>query len=104
MRVLKITAFIALIGVVSCSTPLERNAKHYREHQDAESLREVVRLFPKDADTSTVKTLLGDPIDFGFDYRYLTEEVSENNCAVGAVFHLSDGGKIDDYWYGEICE
>ena len=104
MKTLKITALFALLGVLSCSSPLERHAKHYREYQDAKSLKEVVRLFPKDADTSTVKSLLGEPIDFGFDYRYLAEEVSENNCAVGAVFHISEGGVIDDFWYGEICE
>ena len=104
MKLFQCFVLFSLLLVVSCSSPLEQHAKHYREHGDAKSLKEVVRLFPQGADTTIVRKLLGEPIDFGFDYRYTSEELSENNCAVGAVFHIADDGKIDDFWYGEFCE
>lgn len=104
MKTFRLFLLVGLVPFFSCQEPIEKHAAHYREHQDAASLQEVVKLFPQEADTSDVRTLLGEPIDFGFDYRYMTEEVSENNCAVGAVFHIDEEGKVDDFWYGEICE
>ena len=104
MKYSKPLVLLGLLFVFACKSPLDKHAAHYREHQDAASLKEVVKLFPQGADTTQVLKLLGEPIDFGFDYRYLTEELSEDNCAMGAVFHIDEAGKIDDFWYGAICE
>ncbi|MBK8965753.1 MAG: hypothetical protein R3D58_00500 [Saprospiraceae bacterium] len=96
--------FTALL-LTSCATHrLEKYGAHYRQHQDRESLQKVVDLLPIGADTARVKQLLGEPIDFGFDYRYLVNATGSNGCPVGAVFHIGELGKIDQQWLGEICE
>ena len=99
------TGLIVLMLVGCQPSPLERAASHYQLHQDLESLKQVMQLLPEGLDTTKVKQLLGKPIDFGFDYRYLTTEIGEQGCVIGAVFHLdNDLGQIHDYWLGEICE
>ncbi|MTB50725.1 hypothetical protein [Lewinella sp. W8] len=102
-----ILCLTGLLGILACGpkpSPLEQRAAHYREHQDFASLDAVVRLLPDTASTTYLKSLLGEPIDMGFDYRYLVDSTGENNCAVGAVFHLDDEGGFDQQWTGEICE
>lgn len=100
-----ITIFV-LLTLPACQkmSEIERHAKHYQEHQDYFSLNQVVELMPAEVDTTYVRSLLGEPIDMGFDYRYLVDSVSPENCAVGAVFHLDEQGQIDDHWTGNICE
>jgi len=83
---------------------ITKYGQHYQKHQDYESLSKVVELTPLDADTSFVKNILGDPIDMGFDYRYLLDSTGPKGCAVGAVFHINENGKIDQKWIDEICE
>jgi len=85
-------------------TELQQLGQHYQQHQDVESLKKVVDLVKLGADTSFVRAILGTPIDMGFDYRYLVDSTGANGCAVGAVFHIDDEGKIDQKWVGEICE
>jgi hypothetical protein len=97
----------ALLGILACGpklSPLEQYAAHYRTHQDFASLDAVVNLLPDTASTTYLKQLLGEPIDMGFDYRYLVDSTGENNCAVGAVFHLDGNDRFDQQWTGEICE
>ena len=98
--------FLTLLFSVGCSqdTAIEKHGKHYQEHNDYESLYQVVDLLPMDADTTYVKTILGDPIDMGFDYRYLIDSTGVKGCVIGAVFHISETGKIDQKWIDEICE
>ena len=55
-------------------------------------------------DTLFVKSILGEPINMGFDYRYLIDSVGQNGCTIGAVFHINEEGKIDQKWLDEICE
>lgn len=57
-----------------------------------------------DVDTMYVKNILGEPIDMGFDYRYLVDSIGRNGCIIGAVFHINEFGKIDQEWIDEICE
>lgn len=92
--------------LISCDTTptIEDYGQHFREHKDLESLQKVVGLLELNVDTSYVSSLLGEPIDMGFDYRYLIDSVSERNCSYGAVFHINEEGKIDDKWVDEICE
>jgi hypothetical protein len=78
--------------------------QHYQKNQDYESLSKVVELTPLDSDTSYIKSILGEPIDMGFDYRYLVDSVGPNGCVIGAVFHINEMGKIDQKWIDEICE
>lgn len=59
---------------------------------------------PKNITTNQVKKILGEPIDNGFDYRYLVDYISVNNCNVGAVFNINLQGKITNRWVDEICE
>lgn len=93
-----------LIASCSSQNELRRFGQHYQEKKDHLSLEKVVNLMPDDADTSLVKAILGQPIDMGFDYRYLIDSLGPNNCVIGAVFHIDDQGRIDDKWIGEICE
>ncbi len=83
---------------------LEIYGRAYQEKQDYESLRQVVDLFELGVDTTQIKAILGEPIDMGFDYRYLIDSVGPNGCVIGAVFHIDEAGKIDQKWIDEICE
>ena len=78
--------------------------KHYQQYGDFSSLQSVVTLMPLDVDTTYVKNILGEPIDMGFDYRYLIDSTGANGCVVGAVFHIDETGRIDQKWIDEICE
>lgn len=93
-----------LLGCTAGNHPVGKHAKHYRKHGDAPSLAKVVEWVPLGTDTADVRRLLGEPIDMGFDFRYLIDSTGETGCQVGAVFHIDDQGKIDDKWIGEICE
>lgn len=98
--------FLALIALtlISCQTEIEKYGQQYQEQGDFKNLQKVMNLLDNDLDTAYIKKILGEPIDMGFDYRYLTEKSGENGCVIGAVFHIDEAGKIDDKWIGEICE
>ena len=93
-------------AIAACKqeTDVERFGKHFQQHHDYNSLNKVLDLMASDIDTSYVKEILGDPIEMGFDYRYLLDSTGPNGCVVGAVFHIDDAGGIDQKWIGEICE
>jgi len=80
------------------------SGRHYQQHQDYTSLQQVVNKIKLGADTALVRSVLGEPIDMGFDYRYLIDSTGPNGCTIGAVFHIDEAGKIDQKWIGEICE
>ena len=83
---------------------LEKYGQHYQKHNDYKSLGKVVKSMKLGSDTAYVKRILGEPIDMGFDYRYLVDSTGPNGCVIGAVFHINEQGKIDQQWLGEICE
>ena len=83
---------------------MQKFGRFYQESQSYQHLQKVVDLMPPNADTSYVRQILGQPIDMGFDYRYLVDSVGPNGCVIGAVFHIDDRGQIDQQWIGEICE
>lgn len=97
--------FLAII-LTACATKdaITRFGAHYQKHKDYESLSKVVELLTPGADTAYVRRLLGEPIDMGFDFRYLLDSIGPDGCVVGAVFHIDEQGKIDDKWIDEICE
>ncbi len=105
MNKLNWVGFVALL-IVGCSYSkrLEKHAQHYRSHNDFKSLEKVVETMKMGTDSATVRRLLGDPIDMGFDFRYLVDSVGPNSCVIGAVFHIGEQGQIDQKWVGEICE
>jgi len=101
--------FLFAISILfwSCDTKpttIETYGKHYQENNDFASLNKVVELMQMDVDTAYVKSILGEPIDMGFDYRYLVDSVGEKGCVIGAVFHINETGNIDQKWIDEICE
>ncbi len=96
--------FFALLLVVACQSEIERAGSHYQQHQDYESLAKVVELMEPGADTAYVRTILGTPIDMGFDLRYTVDSTGPKGCTIGAVFHYDQQGKVDDKWIDEICE
>lgn len=100
-----ITLLLSLL-LLACSNyyKIEDYGQHYQQHQDYESLKKVLDLMPLGSDTSYVKIILGEPIDMGFDYRYLLDSTGPNNCVIGAVFHINEAGRIDQKWLDEICE
>ena len=87
-----------------CTSQIAKYGQHYQKYQDYESLVKVLELAEKNIDTSYVKNILGEPIDMGFDYRYLIDSTGENGCVLGVVFHIGEYGQIDQRWFGEICE
>jgi hypothetical protein len=42
--------------------------------------------------------------DMGLYFRYLVSSTGPSDDVVGAVFHIAEGGKIDQKWIDEICE
>lgn len=84
--------------------PIMKLGEKYQATGDYQSLEKVVELIPLGADTSFVKSILGEPIDMGFDYRYLVDSIGPGGCVIGAVFHIDEQGKIDQKWLDEICE
>ncbi len=105
MKFFLVTLFF-LVGLAGCAhlTPLEEAAQHYRLHGDFTALNNTVELMPAGMDTATVRRLLGEPIDMGFDLRYLVDSIGPTGCAIGAVFHIDEAGLVDDKWTGDICE
>ncbi len=95
---------LVLTACFACQSEIERLGHHYQQHQDYESLAKVVDLVEPGVDTSYVRTILGTPIDMGFDLRYTVDSTGPNGCTIGAVFHYDQQGKVDDRWIGEICE
>ncbi|MFK7774533.1 MAG: hypothetical protein AB8F94_20490 [Saprospiraceae bacterium] len=97
---------LLVLIVSSCQnrTELENIGQHYQKNNDYKSLQKVAELIDLDVDTLFVKNILGEPINMGFDYRYLVDSVGENGCVIGAVFHINEFGKIDQKWVDEICE
>ena len=96
----------ALLGglVLACQSELQRLGQAYQQTQDIESLTKAVELIELGSDTAFVRSILGDPIDMGFDFRYLVDSTGPKGCVIGAVFHIDEEGKIDDKWIDEICE
>ena len=101
-----INFLFVLVLIVGCSeiSEIEKHGQHYQQHQDYKSLNQVVELMELEVDTTYVKNILGEPIDMGFDYRYLIDSVGPQGCVIGAVFHINSEGKIDQKWIDEICE
>ena len=98
-------AFIlASISLFSCTNKITKYGRHYQKHNDYKSLHKVVGLMELKVDTAYVKKILGEPIDMGFDYRYLIDSTGTKGCPIGAVFHINSDGKIDQKWLDEICE
>lgn len=87
----------------SCNN-IEKYGRHYKQNRDIKSLENAVALIEIGWDTSCVRQILGEPIDFGFDYRYLSNTKGENGCPMGAVFNIDSCGKISSKNIIEICE
>ncbi len=104
----KIACIVLFVSLFSVACNLTKGiaefGQHYQQHNDYFSLHKVVELIELDADTAYVKTILGEPIDMGFDYRYLIDSIGPNGCSIGAVFHINEEGKVDQKWIDEICE
>lgn len=104
IKILSILVLISLLTFACPMSPIYIYGKRYQSEQDYESLAQVVEQLELGTDTSKVRQILGEPIDMGFDFRYLLDSVGPNGCVVGAVFHIDDNGKIDQKWLDEICE
>ena len=99
--------YVFVLVLLSSCAPQEAvlvYGKQYQKHNDCKSLVKAVELMPSAITTKQVKEILGGPIDNGFDYRYLTDSISPNKCAVGAVFNIDTKGIITHRWVAEICE
>ena len=95
---------LALFSGCSSKEAVFIYGKQYQKNKDFKSLVKSVDLMPKDITTQQVKKILGEPIDNGFDYRYLVDSTGVNNCTIGAVFTIDLQGKITKRWVDEICE
>ena len=103
-KIIKFLFVGMLIWGCTAEEEIVQLGRHYQTHQDYQSLYKVVELMPLDTDSSYVRSILGEPIDMGFDFRYLIDSLGPNGCVIGAVFHINDEGKIDQKWIDEICE
>lgn len=106
MKNSNILLFALILWSFGCNqtSEIETLGRHYQKYQDYASLHKVVELMKPEIDTTYVKSILGEPIDMGFDYRYLTDSTGVNGCSVGGVFHIDSEGQIDQRWVDEICE
>lgn len=102
MTCVLITCF--LMAGCSSEKAILKNGQAYQLNQDYRALNKVMKSVRIGTDTSFIKKSLGEPIDMGFDYRYLVDSTGPGGCVIGAVFHIDDHGKIDQKWIGEICE
>ncbi len=96
-----------LLATTACGIrqhPAWGHGQHYQRFTDGASLAAALAAIPLGSPKAKVAKLLGEPIDMGFDYRYLLDSLGEKGCVVGAVFHINDQGLVDDKWIGEICE
>jgi hypothetical protein len=93
-----------LVSGCATSTALRHYGHHYQLYKDYNSLEKVLQLLPSKPETKQVKKILGEPIDNGFDYRYLVDSTGAHHCNIGAVFHIDLKGKITGRWLDEICE
>ena len=92
-----------LLLLFSCSQKLNPS-KHYKKHGDISSLQAAFKLVPEQADTLTLKNILGEPVDFGFDYRYYSDSIGPKGCPVAAVFWINDQGQVTGRDLFEVCE
>lgn len=104
MNQLKYLLIVLLFSSCGANDELAKLGKVYQKQKDYKSLAKAVAMMPADITTSQVKKILGEPIDNGFDYRFLTDSISPNQCPVGAVFNIDNQGKITHRWVDEICE
>lgn len=104
LQTLKYIFLFALIYSCTPKSEMEKYGRHYQKHNDYKSLVEAVKLMPANITPNEVKGILGEPIDNGFDYRYLVDSIGVNNCTIGAVFNIDQEGKITNKWIDEICE
>ncbi len=103
----KLIKYVFVLALFTGCAPKEAvfvHGKQYQKNKDFKSLVNAVDLMPKDITTQQVKKILGEPIDNGFDYRYLVDSTGVNNCTIGAVFSIDLQGKITKRWIDEICE
>lgn len=103
-KYIKYIFVLALFLSCASKEDVQKYGQEYQKHKDYKSLAKAVELMPKDITTAQVKKIFGEPIDNGFDYRYLTDSISPNKCPVGAVFNIDNKGKITHRWVDEICE
>ncbi len=103
MRSFLLIALLSPLLFTACQT-VAKYGRCYQQTKDPDCLKQVLTRMEAGVDTAYVKEILGEPIDMGFDYRYLVDEQSEEGCPMGAVFHIGDGGKVSDMWFGAICE
>ena len=103
-KLIKYLIVLALFSGCASKEEVHKYGKQYQKHKDYKSLVKAVELMPTDVTTAQVKKILGEPIDNGFDYRFLTDSISPNKCPVGAVFNIDNKGIITHRWIDEICE
>jgi hypothetical protein len=99
---LLLSAILLFCMSISCQD-ISVVGKHYQQYNDFKSLDKILGKIDIGLDTSSLKTLLGEPVDFGFDWRYLSDSIGENGCPLGAVFTISKGVVINKDMI-EICE
>ena len=103
-KYIKYVFVLALFSSCATKEDAKKYGQQYQNQKDYKSLAKAVELMPTAITTLQVKDILGEPIDNGFDYRYLTDSISPNKCPVGAVFNIDNQGKITHRWVDEICE
>ena len=95
---------VSFILIFASRSKVERYGENYKQNKDIKSLERAVELIEVGCDTSYLKQILGEPINFGFDYRYLTNTKGENGCPMGAVFWIDSLGTVSSQGILEICE
>jgi len=101
--IIKYLLVIIFLSACVSHNNIKKFGQNFQKNKDYQNLKKVVDLMPIGSDSSEVKRILGDPIDMGFDIRYLLDSNGPNGCKVGEVFHLNEKGKIDQKCTGEIC-
>jgi len=102
-QVMKPPTALLLFLLLSCSPKLSPSA-HYQKYGDITSLQAAFKQIPMQADTLILKRILGEPVDFGFDYRYYSDSIGPKGCPVAAVFWINELGEVTGREIFEVCE
>jgi len=101
---LKILILFLLLYGCSADKKLVKYGKEFHENRTYQNLNQVVELMPLNIDSSYVIKIMGEPIDNGFDLRYLLDSIGPNGCYIGVVFQVNQKGIVYKKWIDEICE
>lgn len=113
MRIFNFFIALTLFALISSfsNLPKPKNLKdciqkyglHYQKYKDLKSLKKVIKLIKLPVDSLYLAKILGEPIDMGFEYRYVagTKIIKCPDCA---IFRKDEKGLLIEKSIIKCCE